>query len=596
MSGKPFFLALFLFPAMISARDPGFGEGLESTAENWAPLGIGGSRFFFCLIAGVLLAFAFQWLLSSLSLAAGISSLRRTRRAREPAEDARSRDDWPRLSAGSTGLKIGTKGALWTLCSACISLFFATFAAAALIRFGTPRESVILGLTIWAGFLAATIWLDSKLFGAVSGGIIGVFKAGLRGLEPPLEAFEGESGRSAQEDSALITKVREEFRSRGRRQGVRESLRRYVESMGEREPDRFEIDREANGLFEDEDLREMARRGDLQRVDRNRFREMIASRGDITEEESGQWADALTSRWNGLRAEAVGTEPGSAVAGEALSAAAVEAEGSAAAAEGGARGAKGETAVIVPVGFKERLQGFKEFLKNSDRRELNPVRLEQEVETLVLSPVEEVPEAGEKEKGPRSMKRDEVVQVLKQRRDISPQEADSIADLIDSARTRTLSRSEMREHRMQEATDRAVAKLRDRVYALKRPARDYDGFRQDVERILEDPGVDFETLKTELQGLDHQSLVDMFFSKRGVSKQDAERMAESAGSAIANARETAGQIEVETRRRIEESRLGAAARTEAAGRMVSTAAWWMFGISLATGAASALGGWMGARF
>jgi hypothetical protein len=103
-------------------------------------------------------------------------------------------------------------------------------------------------------------------------------------------------------------------------------------------------------------------------------------------------------------------------------------------------------------------------------------------------------------------------------------------------------------------------------------------------------------LKSELQGLDHSSLVEMFYSKRGISKQDAERMAESAEAAIVNARETAGQIETETRKRIEESRLGATAQAEAAGRMASTAAWWMFGISLATGAASALGGWMGTRF
>jgi len=293
-------------------------------------------------------------------------------------------------------------------------------------------------------------------------------------------------------------------------------------------------------------------------VDRHRFSELIA----------GTEATAAAAK---------------ATIAETASAEAVEGEGGA---------IKVETIVSVPIDFKERLKGFKQFLRKADRRELNPVRLEQEVETLVISPEENQATI---EAGARSVKRDEMVQVLKQRRDISPQEADSIADLIDSARTRTLSRSEMREHRMQEATDKALARLRDRIYALKRPARDYDDFRLDVERILKDPGVDSESLKSDLQGLDRQSLFNMFYAKRGISKQDAERMAESAGLAIDHAKDTSLKIEAETRKRVEESRIGAEAREEAARKLAVSAAWWMFCISAASGAAAAFGGWVGSR-
>jgi hypothetical protein len=276
--------------------------------------------------------------------------------------------------------------------------------------------------------------------------------------------------------------------------------------------------------------------------------------------------------------------------------------------------------ITVPSGFKERLQAFKEFLRGADRRELNPVRLEQEVETLASTAREAgVPAgpAGTAKEGQdaRSIKRDDLVRILKQRRDISPQEADSIADLIDSARTRALSRTEMREHRLQETTDKAVARLRDGIYALKHPERDYRGFRRDLERVLGDRildpagtragkperaggidrGSDPARILSDLQGLDRKALFDLFYAKRGVSKQDAERMAEAAEPAVESAREAAVRLQSETRDRVEAARRDAGKRVEAARSLDASATRWMLGITAAGAAAAALGGWLGAR-
>lgn len=617
MDRKLLILAGIGLPGTISALDQaGFAQASPAAdlavVESWAPIAIGGGRFFFCLLAGVLMAFAFQWIWTCLSLAAGISAWGGSHR---------------RKNRENRTLKIGTGMGLWALVSACASLFPAAWLASDLIRFGTRSEAVILGLTIWAGFMLAMVWLEAAALGSVTGAVIAVFKSGLRNLASPLkESIEQGTGQGAEGADAIAARVREEYRKRGGGRGMMDKLREYVEIMGTREPDRFEIDREADALFEDEEIRGMARRGELQRVDRNRFREMLASRGDITAEEAGQWADAMHGRWNGLREETQGATqgapaeaapeptPAGSPAGEAPTAEAsiqetpenqvpgkgkqdAKAAGTGPGVtskvlEGTEEAGKGEAVTAVSAGFKERLQGFKDFLRTSDRRELNPARLEQEVEILVANPEESL--AGIESKA-RSVKRQEVVQVLKQRRDISPQEADSIADLIDSARTRTLSRSEMREHRRQENTDKAFSRLRDRVYSLKRPERDYQGFRQDLERMLEGPEGGTGSLESDLQGLDRQSLFTMFFSKQGISKQDAERMAETADQAILAARETARQIEAETRRRVEDARMAAVAQAESARKLAVSAAWWMSGISIATGAAAALGGWLGSN-
>src|SRR5690606_18042029 len=198
-------------------------------------------------------------------------------------------------------------------------------------------------------------------------------------------------------------------------------------------------------------------------------------------------------------------------------------------------------------------------------------------------------------KSARSMKREEVAQVLRQRKDLSSHEAESIADLIDSARTRMLSRSEISEHRKQESTDKVLSLLRDRIYSLKRPERDYESIGSEIARIMEDPGAALASLKSGVGELDRESLIKVFYTRKGISRQDAEKLADQAELALNKVRETTARIEEETRRRIEEMTSEAGRQAEAARQVAASAAWWLCGIAAATAVAGALGGLLGAN-
>jgi hypothetical protein len=238
------------------------------------------------------------------------------------------------------------------------------------------------------------------------------------------------------------------------------------------------------------------------------------------------------------------------------------------------------------------LLGFKEFLRKSDRSALNPDRLERELAQLVLRS-ENGREIVDKEA--RSLRREDVARELKQRRDISPREADSIADLIDSARTRMLSRSEIREHRRQEATDQALSRLRDRLYALARPERDYAAFRRAIERLIEDRLAATPAHEQELREFDKSSLQSLFFSKQGISRSDAEKMAEAAEGAVRAAEESAGRLRAEIARRRDEARLTLEAQEASVRSLAASSARWLVAISSLSALAAACGGWMGAR-
>lgn len=644
MNRRFLFIMGLVLPA-VSQAQPVSMDGVD----YWTGAAAGGGRLFFSLVAGVLLAFAIQWVLTCLSVATGATaSGNATRRLRRRGystderwrEDYRDRDrtrdrEWDRdpEKAGyrenragdrrgededggweKPARKIQAGVGAWVLVTASISTFFAAWLAAEMIRFGGRAEAVILGLTVWSGFMFGMMWLEATLIGSLLGNLFGAFKSGLRTASAPFKAAAGAAGGALSGSAEEIAaKVREEFRSQGGGGGIKEKLKEYLDAMQPRTFEKERLERDLDDLFDDPEIREAAGQG--AGVDKRKFQEIVAGRGDLPPDDQRMLVEVLQDRWHHATEEAKrGNSWSPAAAGEetrvpelqsvdspetartgpvarapeirtAYSAGPYAASGSASAYGRGTGVAGGAP------GFSARFQAFKDFLRSSDKRELNPMRLEQEVESVVIHPEEG---SANMERSVREMRREEISQSLKGRRDITLEEAESIADLIDAARIRMLSRSEIREHRVQETSDKALARIRDYVYSLKRPDLDLEGFKGDIARMLEDPKSGLADLKSRAAGMDKPSLIDAFAARKGISRQEAEQMAEHAEKALKTAEENARRIEEETRRRMEIAKRSAMEQAEATRKVAASAAWWLFAVAMATAAAAALGGLTGA--
>lgn len=645
MNRKLLFIAGIALPAALQAQPPEAGTAADGIPSFLAATG---GRLFFALLAGLLLAFAFQWILTALSAATGISLLgaagRREKRSYYREDRYRDEENYHGEEGGTKGrwsrpgtswekpaMKVEAGAGAWVIATTSISLFFAAWLAAELIRFGGVPEAAIMGLTVWAGFMLAMMWLETSMLGSLMGGLFGALKGGLQSIAAPLKnaaagLAKSASGPLATSAEEIAAKVREEFRAQGGAGGLRERIMEMAGGLPSRRFDRERVERETEGLFEDAEIREAARQGD--RIDRRRFQEIVASRSDLDPEEQRIFVDALHGRWSRLteetRREGGSRAPAETYAGsrgqeargseQAAEVGSLEARGTGLAGQG-AMGAGGTSAGSYQAGpyqaqlqgsagsgaagsrtspapaFNARFQAFKDFLRNSDKRDLNPLRIEQEVESIVLHPEEGY---ANMVRSVRDMKRDELAQVLRQRRDITLQESDSIADLIDAARSRMLSRSEMREHRVQETEDRALARIRDAVYAIKRPEMDMEGFRGSFEKLLEDPKAGFLSLKEKAPSLDRDTMVQALSSRPGISRQDAENLADQAAQAMEKAREQAARVEEETRRRMEELRREAQEQAESARKVAASAAWWLFAASVVSALFAVLGGLAGA--
>ena len=158
-----------------------------------------GSNFFVALVCGVIIAFAIQYLLTALSVAAGVSAIPNLKEKYAEAKAHNSSLDAKHgLSSGKDsnysttsanqdktapiGVKVSAAIGVWNTVTTAIALFTGAALAMKLVpEFAeTPGTSTALALTIWGTFFMLLFWLESRFASTMVGGLISTATSGLR--------------------------------------------------------------------------------------------------------------------------------------------------------------------------------------------------------------------------------------------------------------------------------------------------------------------------------------------------------------------------------------------------------------------------------
>ncbi|MDB5048970.1 MAG: hypothetical protein JWO30_2041 [Fibrobacteres bacterium] len=599
--------AAFLVPPALLAQ--GLFDGLGPPDRiTIISLGMTAGQYFMAIFTGVVLAYAFQLLLTNLSVASGISALEGMidpgKRKARPRMGNAENPDWD-----ETAVKVEAGIGIWAMITSAIALFLACLLAIELIRIQSRTQAVVLSLVIWSVFMGTMMYLEGAAASSLLGYIAGAVRNGVSNLFSPLKAAAGklaesraqsaQKGRTLETAEEIAATVRRELfgeketEPKPESPGIMDRIRNFVQSgIKPKAMDAVEMGHQVQAVLTDPELLASAKRGELQNLDRARFAEIVAGRTDLDKGQAERLAASLHYAWGKFileNAPAAAENVPTAQAAPALASA-----GSSATQSGS---------------MADRYRRFKEFLRSTRRGELQPDRLEAEVKTLVTDPKEGLSQVRERAK---ELDRESLVQILSHREDMTPEEAGRIADQIDLARGRALSAKEQAEHREQDAMDRAMSRLRDKVYSLDRPELDFEGFQGDFRPLFEDPDADYMSLRVRLRGVDRDGVIALLDSMQGGSRSEAEQMVEK-GDAMEKgepAQAAAGvermadrvmeakervleqtrQVEQETRRRMENAKRISMEQAEAARKVTATAAWWLLATALVSAAAAMLGG------
>ncbi|BDI17014.1 hypothetical protein ANSO36C_28160 [Nostoc cf. commune SO-36] len=256
---------------------------------------ISGPRFFVALISGVILAFAFQLVLTNLSLAAGISYL---------GHSSDSDSDSDSGEAGSLGgniRKIGTAVGIWTLVTVTIALLIASFLAVKLsLVILDPVLGAILGLVIWGAYFLLLVWVSSTTVGSLIGSVVNSATSGFQAIMGTATAALGAKAVNNQvvaTAEAAAAAIRRELGSAIDPGSIRENIEDYLEKIRPPELDLSKIRGDFENLLNDPQLKAIAGTPDIRNIDRQKFIELVSSRTDLSKKDVTRIADTLYKVW-----------------------------------------------------------------------------------------------------------------------------------------------------------------------------------------------------------------------------------------------------------------------------------------------------------
>ena len=270
------------------AQIPGAQEVI--TAEE-ASLVFSGPQFLVALVAGVMMAFAFQLLLTNFSVAFGISSLGGSESGSDNNESE---------SLGGTINKISTAVGLWSLVTVSIALFIACFLAVKLSLVDSTLLGAIIGVVIWSTYFFLLVWIGSTAAGSLIGSVVSTATSGFQGIMGTATAALGANvvkNQAVSTAEEITAAVRRELTSGIDPNSIRQTLQSSLGSLQLPSLDLKDIRGQFEKILSGSDLQSFAGSDLLRNIDRQTFVDLISSRTDFSKQDINGIADQLEGVW-----------------------------------------------------------------------------------------------------------------------------------------------------------------------------------------------------------------------------------------------------------------------------------------------------------
>ncbi|MEA5619150.1 MFS transporter [Cronbergia sp. UHCC 0137] len=232
-------------------------------------------------------------------------------------------------------------------------------------------------------------------------------------------------------------------------------------------------------------------------------------------------------------------------------------------------------------------QNLENYLRNTNKEELNPEGIKRDLQMLLSSPRAGM---GSLTQRVSELDRSTLIALLSQREDISEEEANRIVDQIESVRDSIVEQFQQIQQRVRSLVDRIFDRIRNYLNSLERPELNYEGLQQDLSKIFDDPQAGFEALRDRLSQFDRDTLVSILSSRSDISQEQANQIINRVEVARDNVLHQAERIQQETQKRLRTIREQAKQQAIDSKEAVADAAWWLFNAAFVSLIASALAG------
>jgi hypothetical protein len=510
---------------------------------------LSGTQFLIALVAGVAMAFAFQFVLSNFTIAVGISG------GINPAEtDA---EGW-----GKKIRRIEAKVGSTTLFIVNTALFIACFLAIKLTLIQNMGLAAIVAVVIWSIYFLLLLWVSSRAVSSVAGAVGNTARSGAQGVMTLVSTTLGGGAASKQitntvEASAktISSELQSVLSSELASDRLRENLQDYVSSLQLPKPNlgqnlngvpnqALELLSQSNALpansSELVDLIKTATPEDLQSGKlRERLTELLGlsqgngngqenERSQDNEQSNGEQSNGEQTRSGGVGLQQRALQMGgdalvTTLLGQSgLSGQNLESLGKTISSLGQQVGEQAKEAVnqSKPSPAEVIRSDIQTYLLDSPNWYLRPESLDRGFREVLLDP-----EASASLVRPQleGLNRAYFVEVLNRREGISSEQINDIADELELIRREVL--DQVREAEAQERSHQLRQQVETYLNSAPKEALNGEQIQQEFTALLADPDATYESLGNRLIQFDRDTLTQMLLAGRqDLSQEETEQI------------------------------------------------------------------------
>lgn len=546
-------MALFLLPAMtLFAQD-------ITEADVVAP---DAGHYIVAIIAGFVLAVAFQLILSNLSVAAGLEVLSSVTTVKRGRKKRSHESDESSNTIGENIRMVSSAFGIWTLVTATIALFFASWLAAELSLTGNETVGAVIGLVIWGLFYVAMMTIEVNALSSLVGSLIKFAASGLKTAYNSAVSIFSRSDEKKTEDIAVrVTRaVKEEIFGNIDADDVQEQIQKYISQLKPQRIDPHEFAVEFSKLLDKTEIQAItAHEGAM--YDRDTIYATLRNSG-YEEEKAHSYSQRTAEAINIFREE---SKSGKSRADMFL-----------------------DTAIRVTGMSKEDAEQtrikFENYLRKTGKEELQPEAIKADLEKLFSDPSGAAISLKERFK---NVDRESIASVLSSETNMSREQIDKRVDQIYSV-------IETLRNAPDQIANRVVTKLANFLNSLDNEDLQYDGIAHDVEKLFSDPKAGAESLMRRVKSIDRETLKRMLAYRKDISDEKAERIISNIERARDRVMDKVNQMQHEIERRVEDAKLQAVHQADEVRKTAATAAWWAFATAIISGIGAVMGGMIAA--
>jgi ElaB/YqjD/DUF883 family membrane-anchored ribosome-binding protein len=277
-------------------------------------------------------------------------------------------------------------------------------------------------------------------------------------------------------------------------QALRSKVENYLKSTGKEELNPEAIEREFKLLLADPSAGVDALGSRLSQFDRDTLTKLLGERPDIDPDQVNGIIDRLESTRDRVLTEAKDLQ----------------------------EQAKNKS--------QELRHKVEEYLRNTNKEELNPDGIERDFKTLL-----EDPQAGVSVLKERfsQFDRDTLVQLLSQRQDLSEEQVNQTIDRLESVRDKVLNAPKEIADKAKQQYEQTTTKLTEYLRKTNLEELDPDGIQRDLATILDDPQAGASALQERLSQVDRETLVKLL-SQGDLSEEQVNKAIDKVQTAISN--------------------------------------------------------------